>query len=63
MKHITDSTVPFIIGLAVGFLITAITIISALDKTKEQTLNRACGSCDQRAETCGDFTCTKDGWR
>ncbi len=63
MKHITDSTVPFIIGLAAGFVIATVSLASIVGDTSNKILDRACGSCDQRAETCGDFTCTKDGWK
>jgi hypothetical protein len=50
-----------------GFLVGSIAVgcffyLSMEERVKENTI-KACGACDERTKTCGEFTCTKDGWK
>lgn len=32
-------------------------------RAHDETLAKACGTCDSRGDECGEFTCTAEGWR
>lgn len=65
MNDVNDGGI--LIGVILGFLVGAIAIgcfsyINTEERLKENTI-KACGTCDERTKTCGEFTCTKEGWK
>lgn len=56
-------SVPFIIGLCCGFIAGMIALASSVHISTEEIIQNACGSCSERSKACGEYTCTKDGWK
>lgn len=55
--------VDHVISAMVGFFIAMIFGIAFTQTTRTDVLEKACGTCTQRAQVCGNFTCTQDGWK
>lgn len=57
-----DDTVPFLLGSFFTALTAAAIVVAAVAAAKAETLESACGACEQKGKLCGEYVCTRHGW-
>jgi hypothetical protein len=63
MNNHSDSLMMAVLGFVVGSTaVFCFSYVSMQERVKENTI-KACGTCDERTKTCGEYTCTKEGWK
>ena len=58
----SDNIVPFLIGSLLTTLVALAVIVGAIETTKADTLESACGACEPKGKLCGEYVCTQHGW-
>ena len=53
----------FFVGMLVGGFITIILSVTAMPAQKNLIIEGACGTCQELGKICGEFVCSKDGWK
>lgn len=57
------SLVTFIIGMGIGAIALALFSFEAMTTQKIKIIENACGTCQDRGKICGEYVCSKDGWK
>ena len=63
MQQDSDSLLSFIVGLFIGLVVAFCVGSYARDTAITKTQIFACGTCQEKGKMCGEFVCTKDGWK
>ena len=58
----SDDVAPFLIGSLLTALAALAIIVGAIEATKVDTLESACGACEPKGKLCGEYVCTQHGW-
>lgn len=57
-----NDTIPFLLGSLFTALASAAIVVAAVAAAKADTLESACGACEQKGKLCGEYVCTQHGW-
>jgi hypothetical protein len=58
-----DSLATFIIGLFIGAALVGLFCFDAVVTQNIKIIENACGTCQERGKICGEYVCSKDGWK